>query len=90
MLRSLNAPTYSLANQIGMKISCPGDMATCAYGVLNSSGAVLPLVAKKPTSVTGEYLYFFPTDQTISAGLKSLQPSTGVLNQPRTYINFSP
>lgn len=90
MLRSLQAPTYSLSNQIGMKLSCPGNMSTCAYGVLNSSGAVLPLVAKKPTSVTGEYLYFFPTDQTISAGLKSLQPSTGVLNQPRTYINFSP
>lgn len=90
MLRSLQAPTYSLSNQIGMKLSCPGSMSTCAYGVLNSSGAVLPLVAKKPTSVTGEYLYFFPTDQTISAGLKSLQPSTGVLNQPRTYFNFSP
>ena len=90
MLRSLQAPTYSLSNQIGMKLSCPGNMSTCAYGVLNSSGAVLPLVAKKPTSVTGEFLYFFPTDQIISAGLKSLQPSTGVLNQPRTYVNFSP
>lgn len=81
---------YSLGSQLAMRLTCPGNISPCTFAITDHTSQPQSIMAKSTEAATGGYLYYLPTADYTSSGVKALQPVGGAINQPRLYITLDP